>query len=127
MDITYPEVLAKVVLGKNLFLCKISCKTPFGFSLIAPQRYINHISKIPSGIKSTFLKSAPPRCKYLFKTSFLENIDTILATWPFNRPYPRTRLLRNSFTLQRLHKIHQIQITCRESSTDCTQQYANIR
>ena len=30
-----------------------------------------------------------------------ENIDTMLATWPFNRPYPRTRLFRNSFTLQR--------------------------
>ena len=127
MDVTHPRGLVKIVLGKNFFLCTISCKTSFGFSSIVPQRYIKPFSKIPSGIKSTFLKLAPPRYKYLFQNFLFENIDTILATWPFNRPYPRTRLLRNSFTLQRLFTIHQIQKICRESSTDCTQQYANIR
>ena len=27
-----------------------------------------------------------------FQNFLFENIDTMLATWPFNRPYPRTRL-----------------------------------
>ena len=36
-----------------------------------------------------------------FQTFLFENIDTILATWPFNRPYPRTRLFRIVLTLQR--------------------------
>ena len=55
-----------------------------------PPRYMVH-----------FYFPVPPRYKFISKTFFLENIDTILATWPFNRPYPRTRLFRIVLTMQR--------------------------
>ena len=81
--------MVKSVLGKKSF---------FFAKLLVKQLSAFHHPYLPG---TQFLFPVSSRYTSFFQTSLFENIDTILATWPFNRPYPRTRLFQNSFTLHR--------------------------
>ena len=81
VDIAYSRVLLKILLTKNVlfFFTKLLVQQP-------PAIYHQH----PLGTCLT--PSVPRRYQSLLFTKLCENIDTLLVTWPFNRPYPRTRL-----------------------------------
>ena len=80
------EVLINIELSKRIFF--------FAKFLVKQLPAFHH--PYLTGISSSFqyFTNTLPFQNFLF-----ENIDTMLATWPFNRPYPRTRLSQNSFTL----------------------------